>query len=96
MKTTVRVREQQFELALAKMERAEEDKFQPYEATVSGQRGGTVKGQFKLTDSALERAKEEPSEEEALARACGRSLAAEVVIRKLKPDFSFVVDHRWF
>jgi hypothetical protein len=33
--------------------------------------------------------------DDLLASAGGRALAAEVLIRKLKPDFSLVVDQRW-
>lgn len=100
MKSTFKVRDHEYQVVLEKRERGEGDKFNPYAATVTGQAAGPVSGTLQLTDSALEAASQKaPSEataaEELLARACGRSLASEVLIRDLKPDFSFVVDHRW-
>lgn len=100
MKTTFKVRDKQYELSLERREKGEEDKFNPFTVTVSGQAGGPVTGTMQLTDEVLKKAEEETdssseSAEALLARACARSLAAELVIRKLKPDFSFIVDHRW-
>ena len=100
MKASFKVRDQSYQVELVKKNRGEEDKFNPFEATVSGQKEGPVKGTLQLTDSALEAAGSKAqqsggSADEMLATACGRSLAAEVLIRELKPEFSFVVDHRW-
>ena len=100
MKTTFQVRDRQYELSLEKRERAEGEKFNPFEITVSGQDGGSVTGTMQMTDDTLKDAEDKAasegiSSEALLGRACGRSLAAELVIRKLKPGFSFIVDHRW-
>jgi len=100
MKSTFAVKDQQYEITLEKRERGEGDKFHPFGATVGGQPGGGVQGTCQITDSALTTAeslaeKGGASAEELLARACGKSLASELVIRKIEPDFSFVVDHRW-
>lgn len=100
MKTTFQVHDRNYELSLEKRERAEGDKFNPYEITVSGQDGGPVTGTMQITDDTLKDAEEKASSEgttaEALlAQACAHSLRAELVIRKLKPGFSFIVDHRW-
>lgn len=100
MKSQFTVHNQQYEVALEKKERGEEDKFNPYGVTVTGQPGGAVEGTCQLTDRAIELAEEKAAAEgvsagDLLARACGRSLASELVIRKLKPGFSFVVDYRW-
>ena len=100
MKATFSVQEHEYQIALEKKERAEGDKFNPFGATVTGQPGGAVAGTCQITDSLLEAAGEKAgsgaaAEGDLLAQACGRSLAAELVIRKLKPEFSFVVDHRW-
>jgi len=100
MKATFTVHDEQYEVALEKKERGEKDKFQPYLAKVTGPSGG-VEGACLFTDEALAKAEElatspgGASAEDLLARACGRSLHSELVIRDLKPDFSFVVDHRW-
>lgn len=100
MRSTFTVKNQQYELTLEPKERSEEDKFHPYGVMVDGQPGGRVQGTCQVTDEALNTARDKAgasgtSPEDLLARACGRSLASELVIRKLKPDFSFVVDHRW-
>ena len=99
MKSKFTVKNQEYELALEKKERGEEDKFNPYGVTVSGQPGGTIQGTCQITDAALEAAMEQAaggaSAGDLLAEACGRSIASELVLRKLKPDFSFVVDYRW-
>lgn len=100
MKTTFKVREKEYTVELSKKERTEEDKFNPYAAKVSGQVGGDVQGLIQVTDAAIEMAGEKAasgggSEGDLLAKACGRSLASEILIRKLKPEFSFVVDYRW-
>jgi hypothetical protein len=100
MRTKFTVRNQEYEVVLEKRERGEADKFQPFTATVSGQSGGPVRGTMQFTPEAYEAAKKTAaergsSEDELVARASGRSLASEVLIRKLKPEFSFVVDHRW-
>ena len=100
MKTTFKVREQEYSVELTKKERAEEDKFNPYAAKVSGQAGGDIQGLMQITDAAIEMASEKASsggssEDDVFAKACGRSLASELLIRKLKPEFSFVLDYRW-
>jgi hypothetical protein len=100
MKTTFQVRDRQYELSLDKRERAEGEKFNPFEITVSGQTDGAVTGTVQFTDDTLKDAEEQASSEGTtadalLAQASARALSAELVIRKLKPGFSFIVDHRW-
>jgi len=100
MQSKFTVKSHEYEVALEKSERGEEDKFNPYRATVTGQPDGPVQGTCQITDAALEAADKSATSGGAtagdrLADACGKSLAAELVIRKLKPDFSFVVDYRW-
>lgn len=100
MKSTFTVQNKQYEITLEKKERAEGDKFHPYVARVSGQSDGVVEGTCQITDDALKEADELASSGGAsaldlLAKACGKSLASELVIRKLEPEFSFVIDHRW-
>lgn len=100
MRTKFTVRDREYEVVLEKRERGEAEKFQPFTATVSGQPGGPVRGTMQFTPEAYEAARKKASEggtseDELVARASGRSLASEVLIRKLKPEFSFVVDHRW-
>jgi hypothetical protein len=100
MKSKFTVKNQEYELALEKKARGEDDKFNPYSAKVSGQPDGTVAGTCQITDAALEAADKKASASGAdagdlLAEACGKSIASELVIRTLKPDFSFVVDYRW-
>ncbi len=100
MRTTFTVRNKSYELVLEKRELGEGDKNQPYTATVSGQNGSPVRGTLQVTPGALEEAQKMAaakgvSIEDLLVKAGARSLAAEVLVRKLKPDFSFVVDHRW-
>ena len=100
MESTFRVRDRDYQVILEKCVRVEGEKFNPFNATVAGQAAGLVSGTLQLTDSALEAAERQAASEgasvsELLARACGRSLASEVLLRKLDPEFSFVVDHRW-
>jgi hypothetical protein len=96
MRTTFTVRNKKYELSLEKREPAEGEKNHPYAATVTGENGGPVKGTLQFTPAALEAAqKKGASADEHLAAAGAKSLAAEVLIRKLKADFSFVVDHRF-
>ncbi len=100
MRATFNVKDDRYEVTLEKRERGEEDKFNPFAGTVSGPTGGGVQGTFQITDEALKRADERASSsgvtsDELLARACGKSAATELVIRQLKPEFSFVVDHRF-
>ena len=99
MKWKFTVKDKEYEVAIEKKERGEQDKFNPYRATVSGQPGGSVEGTCQITDAAIEAAAEKAkgtgNADEALAEACGKSIASELVIRQLKPDFSFVVDYRW-
>ena len=98
MKSKFTVKSHEYEVALEKNERDEEDKFNPYRATVTGQSDGPVQGICQITDAAIEAADKNATSGGAadlLAEACGKSIASELVIRGLKPDFSFVVDYRW-
>lgn len=100
MTTTFKVRDKEYRLDVSPAERPEGEKFELFRGTLAGQEGGPVSGTFKLTTKSIEQAREKAvreggSAEQWLAQACGRSLAAEILIRKLNPDFSFVVDHRW-
>ena len=100
MKSKFTVKNQKYEVTLEKKERGEEDKFNPYRAMVSGQPDGTVQGSCQITDAALEAADKKAAgggatSVDLIVEACGKSVASELVIRKLKPDFSFVVDYRW-
>jgi hypothetical protein len=99
MRTTFTVRNQTYELSLEKREPKEGEKNHPHAATVTGQ-STPVTGTLQVTQGALDAAQKMAAEEGAsveklLTEAGARALAAEVVIRKLKPDFSFIVDHRW-
>jgi hypothetical protein len=92
-----------YELVLEKRDPAEGEKFHPYTATVraeGAQSNGSVRGTLQFTPGALEAAEKRAAQKGAspddlLTVAAARSLSAEVIVRKLKPDFSFVVDHRW-
>ncbi len=100
MRTTFTVRNRTYELVLEKRQPAEGEKNHPYTASVSGQNGSPVRGTLQFTPEALDSGQKMASArgastDDLLASAGGRALAAEVVVRKLKPDFSFVVDHRW-
>jgi hypothetical protein len=100
MRTSFEVRGKSYEADINRIGKPEGEKFEICEASVHGPDGGPITGTFKLTDTAIALAEEKASEKGAssvewLARGCARSLAAELVIRPLKPDFSFVVDHRW-
>ena len=100
MNSKFTVKNNEYEVALEKSERGEDDKFNPYRATVSGQSNAPVQGTCQITDAALETADKNAvsggaTAGDLLAEACGKSIASELVIRKLKPDFSFVVDYRW-
>ena len=99
-KTSFKVRDSAYAVEIHRGERSEGEKFEIYQASVRDPEGVEVKGTLKLTETASlfaeERARAKGgTPEEWVARGCGRSLAAEVLIRKLKPEFSFVVDHRW-
>ena len=100
MRTSFEVRTTTYEADINRVDKPEGEKFAICNASIHGPGGWEVKGTFKLTDTAIAMAEERASEEggsteEWLARGCARSLAAELVIRQLKPDFSFVIDHRW-
>ena len=100
MKTTFEVSSDSYEVDITHVGKPEGEKFETYEVTVRGPESSSVQGTLKLTDTALaladEKAKDESeTAEEWIARGCARSLASEVLIRKLQPEFSFVVDHRW-
>jgi hypothetical protein len=100
MRTTFTVRNRKYELVLEKRQPGEGEKNHPFTASVSGQNGSPVRGTLQFTPGALDSgqkmaAAKGVSIDDLLASAGGRALTAEVLIRKLKPDFSFVVDHRW-
>jgi len=100
MRASFQVRDRRYEVEIRPDDKAEDEKFKLYAAAVAGQGEGAVEGTLKLTPQAIQIASERASREgstaeEWLARGCARSLAAEVLIRKLKPEFSFIVDHRW-
>lgn len=100
MRTTFTVRSRKYELVLEKREPGEGEKNHPYTASVSGQNGSPVRGTLQFTPGALDAAQKMAaakglSIDDLMASAGARALAAEVVVRKVKPDFSFVVDHRW-
>jgi hypothetical protein len=100
MRATFTVRNKKYELVLEKREPGEGEKNHPYTATLSAQNGSPVRGTLQLTPGALEAAQKIAaakgvSIDDLLASAGARSLAAELLIRGLKSDFSFVVDHRW-
>ena len=100
MRSTFIVKDCEYEIALEKLERSEGDKFNPYSVLVSVQGDTKLQGTCQVTDEALKMVGEQAtaigtSAGELLAQACAKSLASELVIRKLKPEFSFVVDHRW-
>lgn len=100
MKTKFKVRDKEYEVVLERRAKGEGDKFEPFAATVSGSGVGPIQGTLQFTPEALEAAQKKATEdgktmEDLLVHASARSLAAEMVIRKLKPDFSFVVDYRW-
>jgi hypothetical protein len=100
MKTRFEVRNQSFEADIHRIDKPEGEKFENWEVSVRDADGVIVKGNLKLADAAVALAKEKSSEEggsveEWVVRGSARSLAAEIVIRPLKPNFSFVVDHRW-
>ena len=100
MRTTFTVRNRKYELVLEKREPGEGEKNHPFTASVSGQNGSPVRGTLQFTPGALDAAQKMAaakglSIDDLMASAGARALAAEVVVRKVKPDFSFVVDHRW-
>ncbi|MFQ5791614.1 MAG: hypothetical protein ACE5JI_14170 [Acidobacteriota bacterium] len=100
MKTNFRVRDRQYHVEISLSGRPEGEKFDFYRVSVAGQKGGPVQGTLKLTENAIASATERASKdggsaEDWVAHGCGRALASEVLIRELRPDFSFVVDHRW-
>jgi len=100
MKADFQVRDTQYQAEIHPGGKSEHEKFELYSVAVVGHDRGAVEGTLKITPQAIElsgerAAKEGGSAEEWLARGCARSLAAEVLIRDLKPEFSFIVDHRW-
>ncbi len=100
MKTTFEVRDESYEANIEPMERPEGEKFELYQVAVRGPDGRSVNGTFKLTDDAVALANEMAADqggsaESWVAKGGARSLASEILIRKLEPDFAFVVDHRW-
>jgi hypothetical protein len=103
MRTTFTVRNRKYDLVLEKREPGEGEKNHPYTATVSGENGGPVRGTLQFTPGAIEAAQKRATEkgekgdsvDSLLTSGGAKSLAAEVLIRKLKADFSFIVDHRW-
>jgi hypothetical protein len=100
MRASFKVRDREYQADIRPTDKAEDEKFKLYSVAVESQETAPVEGILKLTPGAIEVAGERASKEggsadEWLARGCARSLAAEVLIRKLRPEFSFVVDHRW-
>lgn len=103
MKADFQVRDKQYQAEIRPEgpgSKSEDEKFKLYSVAVDGQDGGAVEGTLKITPQAIELASERATKEggsadEWLARGCARSLAAEVLLRNLKPEFSFIVDHRW-
>jgi hypothetical protein len=100
MTADFQVRDKRYHAEIRPGDKTEDEKFQLYSVAVGGQNAGAVEGTLKVTPQALELAgkrasQEGGSAEDWLARGCAKSLAAEVLIRKLKPQFSFIVDHRW-
>jgi hypothetical protein len=100
VKASFEVRGEPYELEMGRRDDQEGEAFVIYEATVRPRQQGEIKGTLKLTAQAVEAAaargdKEGRSAEDWLARGCARSVAAELVIRSLKPEFNLVVDHRW-
>ncbi len=92
--------DRKYELVLEKREPGEGEKNHPFTAAVSGQNGSPVRGTLQYTAGALDAAQKMAaakgvSVDDLLASAGARALAAEVLVRKLKADFSFIVDHRW-
>ena len=99
-KTTFEVSGKSYNAEIQQVEKPEGEKFEICEVTVHGPDEGPVQGILKLTQDALVMADQRAVEEggtapDWLARGCARALAAEVVIRNLKSNFAFVVDHRW-
>lgn len=100
MKATFEVSSKFYNAEIRLVEKPAGEKFEICEVTVRGPDEGRVQGILKLTQDALDVADQRAAEEggsaqDWLARGCARALAAEVVIRKLKSDFTFWVDHRW-
>lgn len=100
MKATFEIRSESYHVDIRRIDKPEGEQFELFEVTVHGQDGRATPGILKLTGEAVELGKQKAeaqggSTEDWLARGCARALAAERAIRKLKPNFSFVVDHRW-
>lgn len=100
MKTSFEVRNRAYDIELVEQERHEGDKFEIYRVALRDAEGAQVNGTLKLTEAAIVLAEQKATEEggtaeDWLARGCGRSLAAEILIRQPQPDFSLVIDHRW-
>ena len=100
MRASFEVRDRVYDIEIALGDKPEEDKFEIYRVVLRDAEGAQVNGTLKLTKTAILLAEQKAGDEggtpeEWLARGCGRSLAAEIVIRRPKPDFSFVIDHRW-
>ena len=100
MRTSFEVRDKSYEADINPIEKPEGEKFEICQASVRIPDGTLIAGTLRLTDTAVALAEEMAgkrggSVEEWLSQGCIRSLSAELVIRPLKPDFTFVVDHRW-
>jgi hypothetical protein len=100
MKTRFVVRDTSYEADIRRSEKPEGESHEIVSASVLCPDGLEVKGSLKITGTALALAEERASREggtteEWLVRGCVRSLTAELVLRQLKQDFSFVIDHRW-
>ena len=100
MRTSFEVRNRAYDVEIVPGEKTEGDQFEIYQVALRDAEGAQVNGTLKLTATAVLLAEQKAREEggtleERLARGCGRSLAAEILIRKPKSDFSLVIDHRW-
>jgi len=100
MRTSFEVRNRAYDIEIVPGEKSEGDKFEIYRVALRDGEGAQVNGTLKLTEAAIVLAEQKANEEggtpeDWLARGCGRSLAAEILIRQPQPDFSLVIDHRW-
>jgi hypothetical protein len=100
MKTSFVVGDTPYEAHIRRVDKPGGENYEICDASVRSSDEPEVRGRFRLTDTAIAAAEERASREggsaeEWLVRGCVRSLTSELVIRRLKQDFSFVIDHRW-
>jgi hypothetical protein len=99
MRTTFTVRNRKYELVLEKREPGEERKTTRHRFGVGSERKPGPGHPSIHSGSSRAAPKIGRGEgrflDDLLASAGARALAAEILIRNLKPDFSFIVDHRW-